>query len=267
MTISRHFNSPIFTLEVGKAPFTTKFLVHEAVQSRSPVFAAMCKPPFREAEDKCIRLPEEHVGPIGRLVGYLYTSKYSVNVDAAPTNVMDLWGQAYILGEKYQLDELKAHVMDMLTPRWRRGETAGSGPAPTGRLVAGLPTAVPGSTVPVTTAYAEAFFGMVQDLYKTFPEPGEAFRNFFKKAALIYMWCGSHEMLREKIGTLTTSDATDAALVETERMICFLGDLAHEGGHFATDCVMLSSEYSPKMDELDRSWLNHLDQESGKSTT
>ena len=89
-------------------PNNQTFNVHESVLSKPPVLARMCSDGFQESVSSAIRLPEDeaeifgfsHAGFMEGLEGLGLANKLA---------------DIYIMAEKYQIDDLKDIVIEMLS--------------------------------------------------------------------------------------------------------------------------------------------------------
>lgn len=94
--------------------------MHSSVLRTSPVFARMCEGDFKEAHERRISLPEDSSQDFDAIVEYLYTGNFLTTGNPHPphgqqkgreTCALEL-ASVYVTAEKYQMDALKALVIE-----------------------------------------------------------------------------------------------------------------------------------------------------------
>ncbi|KAL8754671.1 MAG: hypothetical protein Q9184_005039 [Pyrenodesmia sp. 2 TL-2023] len=112
------FTGPTFTILAG--PSQKEFSVHSSVLGTSPVFARICEGEFKEAHERRISLPEDSSQDFDAIVEYLYTGNFLTVGNPHPldgqqkdreTCALEL-ASVYVTAEKYQMDALKALVVE-----------------------------------------------------------------------------------------------------------------------------------------------------------
>ncbi|KAL8919540.1 MAG: hypothetical protein Q9208_006732 [Pyrenodesmia sp. 3 TL-2023] len=112
------FTGPTFTILAG--PSQKEFSVHASVLRTCPVFARMCQGDFKEAHERQISLPEDSSQDCDAIVEYLYTGNFlTIGNPHSPhgqpksreTCALEL-ASVYVTAEKYQMDALKALVVE-----------------------------------------------------------------------------------------------------------------------------------------------------------
>lgn len=78
LRIASQYASKTFTIVAG--PEEERFLVHEDILSQSPVFRAMVEQPFKEKEERTIRLPEVPTH-VRYMISFLYTSVFTTQTE------------------------------------------------------------------------------------------------------------------------------------------------------------------------------------------
>jgi len=199
------------------------FVVHQSVLAKSPVFAAMCKQPFREANEQHINLPDDDPETMGRVISWMYFEEFKSGTDEewnamSTFEKLKIRGMALIVAEKYGLDKLKKLMMSKLRPVDAHRETQ---PCRLLQL---------DSDKESNSKFASALFQTAQMVYEYIPESETAFRTFFVETAWL-LFAKSHD-------------------AEVPQMKEELEELAESGGHFAKDCVKISRELHVKMAEL-----------------
>ncbi|KAI9723039.1 MAG: hypothetical protein M1812_001488 [Candelaria pacifica] len=150
----------LFTLSVG--PENRLFEIHKAVLCQSPVLARLCDSNFKEAHDRHIRLPEDDADAFGKVLEYLYSQTYTpATTSTSPSALASEMGDLYIMADKYQLNLLKA----LMVQKFR--------------------TAIVSTTVGKDTTAENlwALFKESQHIYANVPESDFEFRNYFKEVA------------------------------------------------------------------------------------
>ena len=88
-------------------PTLKKFTVHKDILSRSPVFARMCKGPFRTSDKLEIDLPDDTKTAFEGLVEYVYTDIYHHLHPLDRAAKFKSLARIYTIAKKYQLHVLK----------------------------------------------------------------------------------------------------------------------------------------------------------------
>ena len=115
LMLSRRFNGEIFTIKVGDMnPHT--FTAHKEILAQSPVLMAMCSDRFMEGAAKTIKLPDDNVEAIGRMLEFLYGHGEEAALDfsttASDSVVAKKLLELYVLADKYQLKNFQTLVID-----------------------------------------------------------------------------------------------------------------------------------------------------------
>ncbi|KAI9890236.1 MAG: hypothetical protein M1814_004398 [Vezdaea aestivalis] len=120
------FVGPVFNVIVGDESNRKSFVIHENVLSQSPTLARMCNSTgYMEANNLTIRMPDDSPDTFSLLVEYLYSLDFSptqrsVRESAYYENHIwtdlhaNLFGELYVLAEKYMLSKLQDLITDKL---------------------------------------------------------------------------------------------------------------------------------------------------------
>ncbi|KAL8787225.1 MAG: hypothetical protein Q9213_002336 [Squamulea squamosa] len=110
------FSSAIFQISTGAGQI--EYAVHETCLRKSPVFARMCTPGFKEAHEKRITLPEESPSVLAAIVEYLYTDNFWANghPHTNPSTQNKAWKLAhlYVSAGQYGLEAMKDIIVTKL---------------------------------------------------------------------------------------------------------------------------------------------------------
>ncbi len=150
-------------------PTSRVFEVHKAVLCQSPVLAGFCSANSKESHRQTYSLPDHNADTFGRLLEYLYSHDYDPEKKTNAKDVALELADMYIMAERYQLNLLKAIVID----RFRETKTRSRE-----RRITSLwkgPLTISESPI--------ALIAASRRIYNNVPESDTEFRAYFKSTA------------------------------------------------------------------------------------